>query len=171
MTSHPGIICILCHQVLCDPSEHGTSSMGKHTQANVYIAMLNKLTSSEVTQLTSWTVDDTTLAILKRQRSWGIPIVSSQRKFIFEILIVLYWLNWQTRRSKLAAKDFDTAEFHQGTWNRHLTFRHVSAHIAGMQWHISRYNRSTMRYAAHGCYHPPPCWGTFAGVNTNWRWM
>src|SRR5258705_4805108 len=26
----PGLICIVCHQVLRHPSEHGTSSMGKH---------------------------------------------------------------------------------------------------------------------------------------------
>jgi hypothetical protein len=29
-TGSQGIICIVCHQVVCYPSEHGTSSMGKH---------------------------------------------------------------------------------------------------------------------------------------------
>jgi len=38
----PGIICIVCHQVLRHPSEHGTSSMGKHLVAKAHIAKLNK---------------------------------------------------------------------------------------------------------------------------------
>jgi len=81
----PGVICIVCHQVFRHPSEHGTTSMGKHMLATAHIAMLNKLTESEVTKLTSSTVDDTALAILKRQGSRGIPIISSHRKFIFDI--------------------------------------------------------------------------------------
>jgi len=40
----PSIICIVCHQVLRHPSEHGTSSMGKHLLAKAYIAKLNELT-------------------------------------------------------------------------------------------------------------------------------
>jgi len=84
-TGSPGIICIICHQVLCHPSEPGTSSMGKHLLAKVHIAMLNKLTESEVTKVTSSTVNETALAILQRQGSEGIPIVSLQRKFIFDI--------------------------------------------------------------------------------------
>jgi len=40
----PGSICIVCHQVLCHPSEHGTSSMGKHLLAKAHIAKLNELT-------------------------------------------------------------------------------------------------------------------------------
>jgi len=79
-TGSPGIICIVCHQFLCHPSEHGTSSMGKHLLPKAHIAKLNELTVSEVTQLTSLTVDETALAILKRQESRGIPIVSLQRK-------------------------------------------------------------------------------------------
>ena len=81
----PGVICIVCHQVLCHPSEHGTSSMGKHLLAKAHIAKLNKLTESEVTELISSTVDETALAILKRQGSRGITIVSLQRKIIFDI--------------------------------------------------------------------------------------
>jgi hypothetical protein len=84
-TGSPGLICIVCHQVLRHPSEHGTSSMGKHLLAKAYIAKLNELTESEVTQLTSTTVDETALAIMKRQGSRGITIVSLQRKTIFDI--------------------------------------------------------------------------------------
>jgi hypothetical protein len=65
----PGIICIVCHQVLCHLSEHGTSSMGKHLLATAHIAKLNELTESEVTELTSSTVNETALAVLKRQGS------------------------------------------------------------------------------------------------------
>jgi len=65
----PGIICIVCHQVLRHPSELGTSSMGKHLLAKAHIAKLNELTESEVTELTSSTVDETALAILRRQGS------------------------------------------------------------------------------------------------------
>jgi hypothetical protein len=84
-TGSPGIICIVCHHVLRHPSEHGTSSMGKHLLAKAHIAKLNELTESEVTELTSTTVDETALAILKRQGSRGITIVSLQRKTIFDI--------------------------------------------------------------------------------------
>jgi hypothetical protein len=74
-----GIICIVCHQVLRHSSEHGTSSMGKHLLAIAHIAKINKLTESEVTELTSSTVDETAFAILKRQGSRGITIVSLVR--------------------------------------------------------------------------------------------
>jgi hypothetical protein len=84
-TGSPGIICIVCHQVLCHLSEHGTSSMGKHLLAKAHIAKLNKLTESEVTELTSSRVDETALAILKRQGSPGITIVCLQRKITFDI--------------------------------------------------------------------------------------
>jgi len=40
----PGIICIVCHQVLSHLSEHGTSSMEKHLLAKAHIAKLNELT-------------------------------------------------------------------------------------------------------------------------------
>jgi len=126
----PGIICIVCHQVLRHPSEHGTSSMGKHLLAKAHIAKLNELTELEVTELPSSTVDETALAILKRQGSRGITIVSSLRQMIFYIQVVPYWPEWQTKRSKLAAKDFETSEFHQDMWNRYLMLGFVSAHIA-----------------------------------------
>jgi len=86
----PGIICIVCHQVLRHPSEHGTSSMGKHLLVKAHIAKLNELTELEVTELTSLTVDETALAILKRQGSQGITIVSSLRQIIFYIQVVPY---------------------------------------------------------------------------------
>jgi len=41
--------------------------MGKHLFVKAHIAKLNKLTQSEVSELTSTTVDETALAILKRQ--------------------------------------------------------------------------------------------------------
>jgi len=58
-TGSPGIICIVCHQVLHHPSEHGTSSMGKHLLAKAHITKLNESTESEVTELTSSTLDET----------------------------------------------------------------------------------------------------------------
>ena len=59
--------------------------MGKQLQAKAHIAKLNTFTESEVTELTSSTVDETTLAILKKEGSHGITIVSLQRKFRFDI--------------------------------------------------------------------------------------
>jgi len=85
VTGSPGIISIVCHQVLCHPSEHGTSSMWKHLLAKAPIAKLNKITETEVPERTSPMVDDTALAILKRQGSRGITIVSMQRKIRFDI--------------------------------------------------------------------------------------
>jgi len=128
-TGSPGIICIVYHQVLRHPSEHGTSSMGKHLLAKAHITKLNKLRELEVTELTSSTVDETALAILKRQGSRGITIVSLQRKTIFHIQFNPYWPKGQTKRSKLADKDFETSEFHQDTWNRYIMLGFVSAHI------------------------------------------
>jgi len=43
--------------------------MGKHMLAKAHIAKINRLTESEVSELTSTTVDETPLAILKRQGS------------------------------------------------------------------------------------------------------
>jgi len=125
----PSIICIVCHQVLRHPSEHGTSSMGKHLLAKAHIAKLNELTGSEVTELTSWTGDETALAILRRKGSRGISIVSSLSQVIFDIQVVPFWLEWQTKCLKLAAKDFEISEFPKDTWNRYLMLGFVSAHI------------------------------------------
>jgi len=41
--------------------------MGKHMLAKAHIAKINRLTKSEVSELTSTTVDDMPLAILERQ--------------------------------------------------------------------------------------------------------
>jgi hypothetical protein len=43
-TGSPSIICIVRHQVLHHPSDHGTSTMGSHLLATGHIAMLNELT-------------------------------------------------------------------------------------------------------------------------------
>jgi len=59
--------------------------MGKHLLAKAHIAKLNELTGSEVTEWTSSMVDETALAIMKRQGNPGITIVSLQRQMIFDI--------------------------------------------------------------------------------------
>jgi hypothetical protein len=41
-TGSPGIMCIVFHQVLRHPSEHGTSTMGKHLLAIAHITKLNE---------------------------------------------------------------------------------------------------------------------------------
>jgi len=86
----PGVICIICHQVLRHTSEYGTSSMEKHLLAKAHIAKLNELTGSEVTELISSTVDETALAILKRPGSLGITTVSLLSQIIFDIQGVPY---------------------------------------------------------------------------------
>jgi len=83
-TGSPGIISIMGHWVLCRPSEHGTSSIGKLLLAKAHVVKLNELTELEVAELTSTSVDETALAILKRQGSRGITIVSLQKKFIVD---------------------------------------------------------------------------------------
>jgi len=64
--------------------------MGKHLLGKAHIAKLIEVTESEVTELTSSTVDETALAILKRQGSRGITIVSLQRKIRFDIQLNPY---------------------------------------------------------------------------------
>jgi len=86
----PGIIYIVCHQVLRHPSDHGTSSMRTHLLAKAHIAKLNELTESEVTEWTSSTADETALAILKREGSLGITIVRFQRRIRFDIQVDPY---------------------------------------------------------------------------------
>jgi hypothetical protein len=80
-----GIKCIVCHQVLRNPSEHGTSSMGKHLLAKAHIPMLNELRESAVTEFSSSMADETALAILKRQGSRGVTIASWQRTIKVDI--------------------------------------------------------------------------------------
>jgi len=64
--------------------------MGKHLLVKAHIAMFNELTESEVSELSSSTVDEKALAIVKRQGSRGITIVSSQRKIILDIQVDPY---------------------------------------------------------------------------------
>jgi hypothetical protein len=85
VTSSPDIICIVCNQVLHHLSQHKTSSKGKYLLAKAHIRKLNEFTETQVTDVTSSTVDGTALAILKRQGSRGISIVSLQRKIRFDI--------------------------------------------------------------------------------------
>jgi len=76
-TGNPGIIFIVCNQVLHHPLEHETRSMVKHLQAKAHIAKFNELTESKVSELTITPADEPALAILKRQGSRGITIVRS----------------------------------------------------------------------------------------------
>jgi len=128
-TGSPEIIFIFCYQVVCHPSEHGTSSMGKRLLLKPHNAKLHKLTESEVSELTISMVDEMALAIMKMQGSRRIPIVCVQRNFQFHILLNQYWLKWLTQRLKPAAKHFETSEFHQEIWNHYLMVRFVPAHI------------------------------------------
>jgi hypothetical protein len=89
-TGSPGIIFIVCHQVLRHPSEPGTRSMGKHWLTKPHIAMLNELTETEVTELTSLIVHEIALAIMKTQGSLGIAIVRLQRKIRLDIQLDPY---------------------------------------------------------------------------------
>jgi len=123
------IVHIICHQVHLHPSELVISSMGKYVLANAPIPMLNELTMSEVTGLTSSTIHETSLAILKMEESQGIIIVSSHRQIIFHTQLDTHSPEWQKKPSKLAAKDLETSEFHQNMWNRYLMFGFVSAHV------------------------------------------
>ena len=86
-TGSPGIIIIIWHQLLCHPSEHGTSAIGTNVLARAHIATFDELTELEFTELTCSTVDETALAILKRPWSWGITILSSWRKIIFDMQV------------------------------------------------------------------------------------
>jgi len=128
-TGSPGVIYIVCLQVLGHPSEHGTSSRGKHLLAKAHSAKLNEYTESEVTELTSSMVDESALAILKRQGRRGITIVSSQRQIIIDIQVDPYFPKCQTKHLKPGAKDFETSTFHQDTWNCYLMLGFVSTHI------------------------------------------
>jgi hypothetical protein len=128
-TGNPAIISVICHQCRCHPSEHGTSVLRKHLLPNAQITELNDITESDVTQLITLMVDQTALAIQMRKGIWGTTTVSSQRKFIFDIQVIAYWLRWQTKCSTLAAEDLESSEFQQDTWNCYSLVGIVSAHI------------------------------------------
>jgi len=68
------------------PSISTWDQLNEETLAgNAHIAKLDKITESEVTELTGSTVDETALAILKRQGSRGIAIASLQWEIRFDI--------------------------------------------------------------------------------------
>jgi hypothetical protein len=52
-----------------------------------------------------------------------------QWKIKFDIQFYQYWPKWQTKHSKLAAKDFETSEFHQEMWNCYHVLAFVLANI------------------------------------------
>jgi hypothetical protein len=104
--------------------------MGKHLLAKAHVAKSNQLTESEVTELASSMVDETALAILKRQGGGGITFVSSRTKLILVIPLNLYWSKGQTKHSKRSAKDIQTFKFHQDKLNPYLMLGFVSAHTS-----------------------------------------
>jgi hypothetical protein len=59
--------------------------MEQHLLGKAHIEKLNKLSKLEVTELTSATVHEEDLTILKREGSRGITIVSVQSKIGFDI--------------------------------------------------------------------------------------
>jgi len=63
---------------------------GETLAGKAHIAKVNELTESEVTELTSSTVDETALAILKRQGSRGITIQSVPKIMILDIQLNPY---------------------------------------------------------------------------------
>jgi len=106
--------------------------MGQHLQADAHIVKLNKFTESEGTVFSSSMVKESSLAILTRQeRSQGITIESTQRKFWFNNDVYVYWLNCETNCSKLAVAKFVTSKFQNDNGNRRLMLGYLSAHI---QW-------------------------------------
>ena len=123
------IICLVGHQVLRHPSDHETSSKRKQSLTKAHIQKCKEFTGWEDSELTCSTVDEPALAFLKWQGSWGITTVSLLRKFSYHIPLYLDWLRWQTRHSTLAAKPFETSEFHQQARNSYLLLWLVSAHI------------------------------------------
>jgi len=104
--------------------------MGKHLLPEAHIAKLTELTESEVSELTSSTVDGTAFAILKGQGSGGATIETIAEVIHIRQLDLIYIYTIDSQQcSKLAAKDFLTAKFHQDTWNHNLMLGFVLAHI------------------------------------------
>jgi len=129
-TSCTAIICIVCHHVLCQPSQHGTSSMRQHLVAKVHIAMLKKLTVSELTKLTSSNVKETAFSILKRHGSRGITIVSSQRNFIFDLLILSIFTELTDKMLQTGSERVSNCRISPWhTWNCYLMIGFVLAQI------------------------------------------
>jgi len=103
-TGSPGIICIVCHQVLRQQSEHGTNTMPTHLLGKGHNAKSNELSESEDSELPTTTIDEGALAKLKRPGSWGITIVSSQRKFVFDSLILSILIQLTDRMLQTGSK-------------------------------------------------------------------
>jgi len=90
-TGSPHVIGIIYDHFVCHPTEHGTSSMGKHLLSLAQIAKLNELTEWEVMKLTCSMVNESVLEFMKSHGSWGITKERSWRKFIFNIQIRSIW--------------------------------------------------------------------------------
>jgi len=61
--------------------------MAKHLLPKAQFEMLEELTELKVTELTSSTVDESALAIMRRPECQGITIVRSQRIFKLDIQV------------------------------------------------------------------------------------
>lgn len=118
---------ILCHQVLSHPSEVWMSWMGKHLLTNAYTGKLNELREAVVKQLTRSLFDETAFGIFNRQWSQQTTIVSLHSQIFFDIQVILYWLKWQTKHPKLAAKNVEISHFHQDTSSCYLMLGYLSA--------------------------------------------
>jgi len=64
--------------------------MANHLLEKAHIAKVNELTEAEVAELSSSMLDETAFAILTRQGSREITIITSQRKLIFHIPLYPY---------------------------------------------------------------------------------
>jgi hypothetical protein len=170
-TSSPGIICVICQQVLCYLSEYGTSPMGTHLQEKAPITKVNEFTESEVTAFTCSMVEEISLAILKWRGCRGITIVSSQSHSIFNIQIIPYWPKWQTKGSKLAAEDIESPEVFQATWNHYLMSWFVSP---GIPWNaLSNTKLQWLFKALRDDILLPSATTTsyISGNNLDWLWI
>ena len=160
-TGSPGVICMVCHQVLCHPSEHGTSSMRKHVLAKAHIAKLNEITESDVSELTTTTIDETALAILKRQGCRGITIVSSQRKSKFDHLIVPMSIPLTDTMLQTGSKGLCILTFTKTPGIATSCYDVFWLVFLGTLYQTSSYGGHIMHYAAILCFHQPAPLATF----------
>jgi len=170
-TRSRGSTCIVCHQVLRHPSEDGTSSIGKHMEAQVHMAKLNESRESEVTKLTGSIINGTALAILKRWGSRGITIVSSQSKFMFDIWILFILTKVTDKIRQTSSEELSNCRVSR----RHLeSLPDVSRCLGSYSMERCQtcsYEHHIMHYDAIWCYHPPAHWATFAEGNTHRQWI
>jgi hypothetical protein len=78
--------------------------MGKQLLAKALIVTLKELTELAVSELTTTTIDETALAILKRHGSCGITILRLQKKFIFYSLVLLILAALTDRRLQTGSR-------------------------------------------------------------------